>query len=116
MWLLPFQAWQPLVRRMTQIPTKLQQTEQDCVKKVVWAVTVASWYMPGAKCLARSLTTQVLLAQQGHRTDLCIGVTKGKEGQLKAHAWVESQGQIVIGALKDLSHYTQLLPLKGGRL
>jgi hypothetical protein len=41
-------------------------------------------------------------------SNLRIGVTKGPEGELKAHAWVESNGRIIIGQQKDLRSYTVL--------
>ena len=116
LWLLPFQTWRRLLVRMTQTAEELPQTNQLCVDKVVWAVEVASRYMPGrVKCLARALATQVLLGRCGHLAQLRIGVAKSEQGQLEAHAWVESQGRIVIGGLKDLARYTPLPPLEGER-
>lgn len=107
LWLLPFQIWRQLVAEMRQTTHKRQKTQS--VDKVVWAVAVASRYMPGGvKCLARALATQVLLGQRGYQAQLHIGVAKG-EGGLEAHAWVESQGRVVIGGLKDLGRYTPLL-------
>ncbi len=73
--------------------------------------------MPGgAKCLARALTTQVLLNRQGYLPDLRIGVAKATAGQLEAHAWVEYQGRIVIGQLNDLSRYLPLPSFEGVKL
>lgn len=107
LWLLPFQIWRHLIAEVRQTTHKRQKTQS--VDKVVWAVAVASRYMPGeVKCLARALATQVLLAQRGYRPQLHIGVAKSKGGDLEAHAWVESQGRVVIGGLKDLGRYTPL--------
>lgn len=112
LWLLPFATWRRLVARMTQTTKELPT--QVSLNKVVWAVAVASRYMPGeVKCLAQALATQILLAQLGYQTQLRIGVAKGERGQLKAHAWVESQGKIVIGGLKNLGHYTPLPEVEG---
>ncbi|MBC7984006.1 MAG: lasso peptide biosynthesis protein, partial [Candidatus Obscuribacterales bacterium] len=33
----------------------------------------------------------------------------GETGKLEAHAWVESQGKIIIGKRKNLSQYTLLI-------
>lgn len=116
LWLLPFQTLLRLLARMTKTPDELQKTDRVCVNKVVWAVAVASRYMPGGvKCLARALATQVLLGRRGHRTQLRIGVAKSSGGQLEAHAWVESQGTIVIGGLKDLARFTPLPTLEAKR-
>ncbi len=113
--LLPFQTLRRLLARMTLAHSQLQQADQASVGKVVWAVEVASRYMPGGvKCLARALATQVLLEKRGHPAHLRIGVAKSESGQLEAHAWVESQGKIVIGSLADLARYTPLPPLEAG--
>jgi hypothetical protein len=73
--------------------------------------------MPGgAKCLARALTTQVLLNRQGYLPDLRIGVAKATAGQLEAHAWIEYQGQVVMGHLNDLARYLPLPSLEGVKL
>lgn len=110
--LLPFQTLRRFLAGITQTTSKLK-TDQS-LDKVVWAVRVASRYMPGIKCLARALTTQVLLGRRGYQTQLRIGVAKG-QGGLEAHAWVESQGRVVIGGLKDLERYTPLPDLEAER-
>lgn len=93
---------------MTQRTSKLQKSDQAAVDKIIWAVMVASRYLPGrVKCLARALTTQVLLEGHGYQAQLRLGVVKSEQG-LEAHAWVESQGRIVIGGLKDIGRYTTL--------
>jgi hypothetical protein len=58
---------------------------------------------------------QILLQQQGYPASLQIGVAKGRDGQLEAHAWVESQGQVVIGNLENLAHF-KLLSVRGGEI
>ncbi len=109
LWLLPFRTWRRLLSRIMQPKSKLQGANPASINQVVWAVSVASHYMPGGvKCLARALATQVLLSQQGHTADLYIGVAKVEEKQLEAHAWVESQGQVVIGDLSNLSSFIPL--------
>lgn len=116
LWLLPFQTLRRLVVRMTQ-RTSVQKQNQVCVNKVVWAVRIVSRYMPGkVKCLARALTTQVLLGQHGYQSQIRIGVAKNQKGQLEAHAWVESQGKIIIGGLKDIGRYTPLATLEADKL
>lgn len=108
LWLLPFQTLRRFLAGLTPTASKLQKSEQVSVDKIIWAVRVASRYIPGrVKCLARALTTQVLLERHGYKAQLRIGVAKGEQG-LEAHAWVESQGRIVIGGLKDIGRYTTL--------
>ena len=110
--LLPFLT---LRRQLAKIPPAHSQSQakQVSVGKVVWTVEVLSRYIPGVKCLARALATQVLLCRYGYQADLRIGVARSEKGQLQAHAWVESQGRIVSGGLKDMRRYTPLPPLEG---
>lgn len=114
LWLLPFQTLRQILGSISQPNAKLDQTS---LSKIIWAVNVSTRYMPsGAKCLARALACQVLMTRRGYSPELRIGVAKSDEGKLEAHAWVESQGQVVIGYLKDLPRFTQLPSLPGNRL
>lgn len=89
-----------------------EKLEEAAAQNIVHSVKSMSRYVPVATCLTQALTTQILLAQIGHSTDLKIGVAKSIEGKLEAHAWLESRGEIVIGKLKDLSRFTILSSLK----
>jgi methyl coenzyme M reductase subunit C-like uncharacterized protein (methanogenesis marker protein 7) len=105
LWLLPFHTLRRLLAKVSQPKAKLREATQAFVDKVVWAVAVASHYVPGARCLAQALATQVLLERRSYPTQLHIGVARGKGGQMSAHAWVESQGQIVIGGSGNMALY-----------
>jgi hypothetical protein len=52
-----------------------------------------------------------LLVRQGYPALLHIGAAKGEGGQLRAHAWVESEGRVVIGG-HDLGRYAPLVALE----
>jgi len=52
-----------------------------------------------------------LFIQHGHPADVRIGVVKNETGGLIAHAWVESDGRVVVGDSSDLSRYARLPPL-----
>ncbi len=122
LWLLPFQMLRRFLERLSQVNPERQDVgeQQGCTlttDTIVWAVDIASHYMPGGvKCLARALTTQVLMSRYGYSPELRIGVAKGERGQLEAHAWVENQGQVVIGYLGNLSRFTPMPSFEGGRL
>ncbi|MFB2880643.1 lasso peptide biosynthesis B2 protein [Floridanema aerugineum] len=105
LWLLPFQTVHRLLARITPRTTELQQVDQDYINKVVWAVVIASPYIPGVKCLAQALATQVMVEWRGYPTQVRIGITRNKKGQLLAHAWVESQGKVVIGGAGNMACY-----------
>ena len=84
------------------------------VRNIIWSINKASQYMPGGvKCLARAMATQVLMNWYCHRSELHIGVNKVPGGDFQAHAWVEYQGHVIIGDLKDLPKFKQLLTYQG---
>lgn len=83
------------------------------VRQVIWAVEKSVVYMPGgAKCLAKALTTQVLLDRRGICCKFKIGVAKSATGDLEAHAWIEFEDQVIMGSLPDLSRFKSLPPLQ----
>ncbi len=78
---------------------------------LVWSVAVVSPYVPKTTCLAQALAAQLLLQRAGHQACLHIGVNYSIGGCFEAHAWVESQGKILIGGF-DINRYTHLLALE----
>jgi Transglutaminase-like superfamily len=59
-------------------------------------VAAVSAFVPGASCLTQALATRVLLADEGHSSRLRLGMAR-IEGRLQAHAWLESEGAVVVG-------------------
>lgn len=114
LFLVPFRILLRLLRNINQTSTQPSAKKTDTVRKIVWAVEVSSRYMPGSvKCLARALTTQVLLNWHGYTPDLKIGVAKSAEGRLEAHAWIEYQDRVIIGNLRDLARFIPLPSIEG---
>ncbi|MEM6753926.1 MAG: lasso peptide biosynthesis B2 protein [Cyanobacteria bacterium P01_C01_bin.38] len=112
--LLEFRILLKIVNRLSTLKLPLNTAR---LGQIVWGVNVATRYMPGgAKCLARALTTQVLMSHSGFSPELCIGVAKSDSGELEAHAWIKHQGYVVIGHLPDLPRYIQLPSLEGIKL
>jgi hypothetical protein len=103
LWLLPFQTLLQNLEKLGRSTTAPPLS----ISHIVWMVNVSSRYMPGVKCLARALTTRVLLNWYGYASELRIGVAKGEQG-LEAHAWVEYQGKVIIGGLSTLSRYVPM--------
>jgi hypothetical protein len=91
---------------------ELKDAYNPSEEKIVWVINVVSRYVPYTTSLSKALTAQVLLKRHGYLSNLRIGVVKNEKGKLNAHAWVESQGRIIIGDLKDLSRYTAFPSLK----
>lgn len=62
----------------------------------VWGVSAASRFVPKSTCLVKALALHVLLKRAGLESSIHFGVAK-ESAQFEAHAWVESQSQILIG-------------------
>jgi hypothetical protein len=90
-----------------------QSTQQLSSNRIVWAVELASRHVPAtSNCLIRALATNALLARQHYPARLHIGVAKGTDNKLQAHAWVESDGKVVIGG----SELGEFVPLSEANL
>jgi Transglutaminase-like superfamily len=113
MWLLPFRTLRRLLTRMAEAaPVRLRHADHPSDDRIAWAVETASRHTSRLKtCLTQALAAQVLLARRGHPALLHIGVVKGEREQFQAHAWVESEGKVVIGGL-ELGRYTTLAVLE----
>ncbi len=98
LWMLSFQNLRGILERLKQQTTAFHTADSSLPDRIAWAVAVASHYVPGTStCLAQALAAQVLLRAEGYPAHLTLGVAGGKETPLEAHAWVESQGKIVVG-------------------
>ena len=65
---------------------------------IAQAVERVSLRIPGATCLTQALAAHMLLWRHGYPSKLCLGVARTDVGDFRAHAWLESQGRIIIGA------------------
>jgi hypothetical protein len=111
---LPFQKMLDILANLSQASSNQQPSEPIRLEQMVHAVETSSRYLPGeVLCLPRALTMQVLMRHQGYAPQLRIGVAKGEQGDLEAHAWVEHQGNVVMGYMRDLARYTPLPSFKG---
>ncbi len=96
------------------------KTDDALRDQIVLAVNRANRFVPGkGTCLHEALAGQLMLAARGFPTRLQIGVKKGEDGQLIAHAWVEDRGAVVVGGpASQIRDYVALDNLDGiaGRL
>ena len=89
--------------------------ESDLRRRVAWALGMIGPYIRSTTCLPQALAAAVLLARGGDEPLIRIGVARNGQGGLEAHAWVECDGQVVVGFLSDLARYTPLAPEQGER-
>lgn len=103
-WVLPF----PVGRRLL-VGARRPATPTVTRDQVRWAMAHAQRVVPKATCLPQAMAAEALLTRGGLPADLRIGVKKEATGKLLAHAWVESDGRIVVGDLPGgVDVYTRL--------
>lgn len=108
MWVIPLRVLLRRLHKMAVERDRLSDSNPLPPERIAWAIRVVSRYLPGTmNCLVQALATQSMLARRGHTARVRIGVAKDEGGQLKAHAWVECEGKIVIGGV-GVPQYTAL--------
>jgi hypothetical protein len=87
----------------TALPGGGREVDRD---RIQWAVRVVANTLPGsASCLEKAMTARALLRRYGHPADLRFGVDD--EESFAAHAWVESDGEVVVGSA-ERPEFTEL--------
>ncbi len=116
LWARPFSAtWRDLTGPA---PRPISTPDADPVDPalVTRAVRRASRLIPASRCLPQALATYSMLARRGICADVRFGVAKDGHNGFEAHAWVELDGIVLIGQLRDLHRYEPLprWPQRGG--
>jgi Transglutaminase-like superfamily len=100
LWVLPFRWVHGAVRALGNRP-RPRNEDGPPVQRVVWAVGAAARLVPRATCLVRALAAQTLLARRGYASELRLGVSGGLSRTFEAHAWIERDGQVLVGGPVD---------------
>lgn len=110
-WVLPFNT----ARRLVVTRPRREGAASFTNEQIHWAITNAQRLVPQATCLPQALTAESLLHRAGRAAVLRVGVKKPASGKFIAHAWVVSEGRIVVGALPphEMVEFTPLPPLPG---
>jgi hypothetical protein len=114
-WLLPFRVVRGLSARLGRQAAGSRRRDVPN-ERLAWAVEAVGKRIPGGgNCLVQALSAQVLLDRRNRPAQLRIGVAKGPGGELQAHAWVESEGKLVIGGAgeEDLSRFVAFPEIVG---
>jgi Transglutaminase-like superfamily len=69
---------------------------------------VAGRYVSGTTCLSLALAGRMILNRYGYTAHIHIGVAKDHTVSFGAHAWLESEGTIVIGGQESTSLFAPL--------
>ena len=111
--ILPFRWIHRLILRYNKLASQGDLMTPGA-RAVVEMVNRASHYVPGASCLTRAITAQILLDRRKIATTLHIGVMKPTRlsnqdrEDLLAHAWLEHNGEVIVGDTADRERYVPL--------
>jgi hypothetical protein len=83
-------------------------------ERIARMIAAVAARVPRASCLTQALAATLLLARDGHAATLRVGVAKNEDGSLRAHAWLESGGQTLLGG-PDSGAFVHLPPLAFSR-
>jgi hypothetical protein len=77
----------------------------DAIRSLVWAIESVGRHAPTAiNCLPRALALQRMLRKRGASGTVRFGV-KRQGNEIRAHAWLELEGKVLVGNLPDLDEY-----------
>lgn len=79
---------------------KLNKNNRLSEELILWAIeTVSKFILSTNTCIIKSITAQILLTQHGYKSSLYLGIAKDKVNQkdLQSHAWLESNGKVIVG-------------------
>ena len=104
--LLPFAIVQKLFASRVAPPGRAHRGHP--IERLLWAIAVAGRYVSGTTCLSQALAGRMMLNRYGYTAHIHIGVAKDHTGSFGAHAWLESEGTIVIGGQESTSSFAPL--------
>jgi hypothetical protein len=97
---VPFRRLAPhLGVHMTETPSGAESSDRLMMaREVAGAVNRASRQVPwAAKCLVQALAGKKMLQRRGVASTLYLGLAKGADQDLQAHAWLRCGDQIILG-------------------
>ena len=105
--LLSFRRMQAFVNART---ARQQRERRYSPEEMAQALERGSRFVPGSTCLVQALAGQWLLQHEGYAPQLRIGVSKA-EG-FAAHAWLELDGNVVLGGPEESARFTPFPPVE----
>lgn len=96
--LLPFRRTAALVKGPTDRGEPAAEEQRRLVAQCRWAVGIWADRVPWrAVCFQRGLTLHLMLRRRGIRSLLHYGVAQSEDEGLRAHVWVDVNGDVVLG-------------------
>ena len=100
----------PVTRLLPRAVGPIPRSTSLTIDRISWLLDVARRHCPvRSTCLKEALVLVRLLRAEGFDATMKIGVAR-RDGRLRAHAWIEHDGRIVLGG-SDHENYAALLPV-----
>ncbi|MFT4590661.1 MAG: hypothetical protein ACI8QF_004793 [Limisphaerales bacterium] len=104
---LVFGSFERLRLKLEQTPAEVSGSLAEAAR-VAWAVEAVSRRLPMTdNCLVRAVATLSMLRRRGLPAELRLGVAREAGREFEAHAWVECEGEILIGG-EEADRFTRL--------
>jgi hypothetical protein len=112
--LVSFKKLLYLTEEFSHTTSRRQNPLPPSSERITWAIAAVSRRIPLlSRCLTQAVAAKILLARCGHPALMKIGVSRNENGLLEAHAWVECQGVVVMGA-PAVDHFIPLSSIDRG--
>ena len=92
LWVMSFYSIQ---KSFSKIEVSSKRDRTICELK--WSIKIVSQQMPRSTCLTNALSGYILLSKHGYASLIKIGVGKSIDDEFEAHAWLEYDGNVIIG-------------------
>ena len=108
---LPVRRVRWIVHGLVGSRTALRVEKRVSLDELVRFVTLGSRCSPvGSTCLTVALVAQALLKRHGYESRFCIGVRRSEDRAFAAHAWLEREGQVIVGGPPSVVATYKVLP------
>jgi hypothetical protein len=108
----PVASVRALLARLRPLATRLGGGAPDA--RVIWALASIARYCRRSTCLSRALTAELLLSSKPGPLTIVVGVAAPAQGHMESHAWVERDGQVLVGTEADTGRFVPLVSWNGG--
>jgi hypothetical protein len=81
--------------------------ERHAPRVIGLSIERAAKLIPGTTCLPKALAVAGMLRSRGYDCELRLGLKK-EAGRVAAHAWVEVDGEVILGGSCNISDFKKL--------
>jgi hypothetical protein len=115
--LMSFKSLHQFIQKIERRARESERADDTYQDDISWAIKRAGENLIGKNtCLPVALAGQLQLNLHGYPARTHLGVQKTLSGGIKAHAWVECCGKVVIGGPEqEIDQYTLLSEIEGPR-